>query len=277
MNFWIVILCTLIAISTHELGHAFAMRRHGIKIRSICLLGLGPKILEFRLRRWFGDVPIEIRLIPVGAYVIPEPDVEVSKRIQNIPFLHQIDIYGAGINNNIAFGIFLIAIAQIYRLYESNLDQWPLALLITLGSLALIFVLLKWQKWISLSIPIIGFAFIYLIFFLSSQERTGNTDILIGPIETVKFFDEESKKMTSLAKVFMAAASVSFSLALGNCLPFLPFDGGHVANIWIQKLIGKLRYKKMGGLIRGLMLIPGLLLLVAILGKDLFRFISSFF
>jgi membrane-associated protease RseP (regulator of RpoE activity) len=275
MNFWIVILCSLIAISLHELGHAFAMLRHGVKIKSICLLGFGPKILEFRLRRWFGDVPIEIRLLPIGASVAAESGVEEFAKLHNRPFLDRIEICGAGIINNAAFAIFLFAASV--TVHENNFGEWAFVLPRVLISAALIFILLKWQKWISLTIPLVGLAMLGFIIYLVTKNVMSISDTIAGPIETVKFVDKMSEKTNGIADALFLAGGISFALAAGNCFPFFPFDGGLASDAWIQKLMGDARYKKSENFISALLIIPGYLFMLIVLCGDIFKFISSFF
>ncbi len=73
----------LVSIALHELGHAMKMKKHGIEIKEISLLGFGPRLFSFKWRKMFGEVPLSIRLIIIGAFV--RPTEEGYDRILELP------------------------------------------------------------------------------------------------------------------------------------------------------------------------------------------------
>src|SRR5919205_1067870 len=93
------VLLFVVSIVVHELGHAFAMRRYGVELDEICLLGVaGPVLLSFYLRKVFGETPLTIRMIPLGAFV--RPTEEGAQTAGALPYLKFAHIMGAGIANN---------------------------------------------------------------------------------------------------------------------------------------------------------------------------------
>lgn len=275
MNFWIVIFCTILSISAHELGHAFAMLRHDVKIKSICLLGFGPKLFEFRLTRWFGDVPIEIRLIPIGASVKPMDGPRESNPFRNLSFMARSEIAGAGIINNTALACLFLLLGTVCNGLEHGF--LPRQIVLVLTCLVFAITCLKWQRWLSPLIPLVGIITISTILFSIFKGTSTPAETIGGPIETVHFIRKESVQFHGLFDVFGFSGILSLSIGLVNCFPFLPLDGGHIMDAWIKKMIGAKRYERSEILITTLLIAPGLLFILSVLGHDIYKFIASFF
>lgn len=275
MNFAIVLFCVILSIPIHELGHAFAMLRHGVKIERICLLGFGPKLFEFRLTRWFGDVPIELRLFPLGASVMIARKQPNNKSMRDLPFITRSEIAGAGVINDMVMACLYIFIANMC--YEYLFGIQLRQTLAALACLIIGFVCLKWQRWISPIIPFIGALMIGITLALILQGALTTTEALSGPIETVKDIRKESVTFKNIHEAFGFAGVITFSIGLLNCFPIFPLDGGQIADAWIKKLLGEKRYARFETPITIALSLPGAFLIIFVLGHDLYKFILDLF
>src|SRR5687768_12153616 len=107
-----VILLLCLSVSLHELGHAFAMRKYGLEIKEICLLGLGgSRLFSFRIKKLFGETPITVRAFIFGGFVMPTSFG--SRRVYCIDYYKAGHIYGGGIAINFLFGALLFLIHSI--------------------------------------------------------------------------------------------------------------------------------------------------------------------
>lgn len=216
------ILLFLLSISAHELGHAYAMKRNRIPLREICILGFGPKLLVFHLRRWFGETPISIRLIPLGASVRP---LEEDDPFGNLKFSQRTYIYGAGIIANFFLaGLFWIAVCVLINDFHHRF--WIAVGLMVIGVL---------PKISSYLIPCIGIFFLaFLVYFTFSrplkqfQEDNGSVVLITQEIHKAAADDHQTPLNIRLAKVVNLAAIISFSLAIFNSFPLSILDGGKI-------------------------------------------------
>ncbi len=90
-------------ISIHELGHALLMKRYNVQMKEICLFGVGPKITQFYWRTIFGNTPLTVRLIPLGAFVRTEDGA-----IENLEFYEESEhIFAGGVAFNFLYASLL--------------------------------------------------------------------------------------------------------------------------------------------------------------------------
>ncbi len=228
--FLVTLLLFLASISLHELGHALAMRRYGVPITEISLLGFGPKLFSFKMKKLFGETPLSIRLIPLGAFVAPE---EAS--VDKLTYKQKVKVYVAGIVANFLFASFLLFVVGIL---VSNLKPvyWliPSSVLLLAG----IFRLLP------ASSLLIGFALFSLMAYdvitdpKKFQENNGSIVTIVAGIakeskidgrdETV-WIPETNMRAIDYAKAITFGAVLSVAIAVMNMLPLIPFDGGRIA------------------------------------------------
>jgi len=268
MSLFLILIIFCLAMALHELGHAFAMKRNNVPIKKICLVGFGPKICEFRLTRWFGDTPIEIRAIPIGASVTMGKVGNKEIELTALPFRTAMEIFSAGIIANFASAFACLIIPTIYKWYE--IGELMRGVLWSLLLLTITFVLLKYQRWIALFIPLVGIAMFGIILYAIFFNNVPTTTVISGPIETVEVFHKMQAKKDGFIDAWKFASVLSLALGLSNSLPFLPFDGGHTLNGWIQKIIGHKRYNRFKTAITTSLLAPGLLLIVFAIGRDIY-------
>ena len=117
------------ALVLHELGHFFAARLCGVRIKQAGL-GWGPKLFGVRV----SDVDCQLRALPVGAYV--QMDMVA---LQTRPLLQQLFVLGAGVGVNLVLCVLTwgslfstlnlaLAIGNIVPFYQ--LDGWKSGMVI---------------------------------------------------------------------------------------------------------------------------------------------------
>ena len=123
------ILCFLIALLVHELGHCVAAFGCNVTVSEFGL-GWGRKLWSFRIR----EVDFVIRVLPVGAYIRLNLD-----ELQRRPVDQQIVVLLAGIITNLVAGVvtggthfslmnYLLAATNILPLYQQ--DGWKCGMII---------------------------------------------------------------------------------------------------------------------------------------------------
>lgn len=256
------ILIFLLSFSAHELGHAFAMRRNGVAIKEMSLLGFGPKILSFKWKRFFGDTPLFIKLIPLGAYVEPVD----SDQLKYLSYRTSAEIFGAGVLAQFLFcGIFLM----VGAVFKGNWSH-PAMIGITV-SLACLGI---FQKQTCLLVLPIGILFaLCLEYFIFGHSSAGTNDG--GSV--VYVVQEIHSHATSLGQVIVISSVISMSVALTNTLPLFPLDGGRIfLSLFKSKRWSERKNALVGGFIKFITAIPFMLLIFYSLKGDAVRIFSLF-
>ncbi len=220
-----------LSLSAHELGHAFAMRKYGVKIQTISLFGLGPSIATFKLRRWFGDTPVHIKLIPIGAYVAPAN----NNYLEDLTYSQKIHIFGAGIIANILFAGILLA---IWCLGIGKTDPTTLVLV---GVTILVGLFPKITSHFVLPV---GFFLLFIIVWDIAMTTTGgfmgfHNQMMKDNGSIITIGHHIIKESTTFLRTVKFAAFISFAVGVTNALPLVPLDGGHIANALISRFSGR--------------------------------------
>jgi membrane-associated protease RseP (regulator of RpoE activity) len=260
---WLVLgVCFVLTVTLHEVGHAVYMRRNGVSIKEICVLGMGPVIFEFRLP-YFGDTPVRVRAIPIGAFVLP--DKRGLETIKQASFLARGEIYGAGIVANIAVavGLFGFAVAISAGNHFGGVLICAVCLLGSWGLMAAV-------RWISISLPFIGLG---LLAWTAQGLFAGKTKVgttVAGPITIAHYFASQVHTHPSSVQAgLLLGVLLSLVLGMGNLFPFMPFDGGHLCKNLLRKLVGELYFPRMESIANYAFLIPGAILIGLALGSDI--------
>jgi membrane-associated protease RseP (regulator of RpoE activity) len=260
---WLVLgLCFVLTVTLHEIGHAVYMRRNGVSIKEICVLGMGPVLFEFRLP-FFGDTPVRVRAIPVGAFVLP--DKRGLETIKQASFLARGEIYGAGIVANVAVAVALFgfAVAVTNGNHVAGILIFAACLLGAWG-------LMEAVRWISLGLPFIG---IGLIAWTVQGLLAGKTKIaatVAGPITISHYFSNQvHSHPSSVQEGLLLGVLLSLVLGMGNLFPFMPFDGGHLCKNLVRKFVGELYFPRIEKVANYAFLIPGAVLIGIAIGSDL--------
>ena len=203
---------------------AFAMRRYGVKISHISLFGIGPVLFTFHLRRWFGETPITIRLIPIAAFVKPAD----KNYADSLSYMQQLHIFAAGIAVNMI---------EAGLMYGILMFGWGTVTLlgcaIVLGYIA---IGLFPRVAAFVSIPAGLYVIVKLAMVIIEQ---GNAAFVRQNGSVVAMSQDFVTYSVSFAEMGMLVYMLFSGLALLNSLPLLPFDGGRIVLATIQKLFPK--------------------------------------
>jgi membrane-associated protease RseP (regulator of RpoE activity) len=253
------IILFLLSISAHEVGHALAMKRHGIEIQEICLLGFGPKITSFTLPKIFGTTLVTIRLFPLGAFV--KPTNTSGFRMLRMSYSGRVDIAGSGVIANILYATILFGIAFLINGHILEL--------LFLIPLLLIGLFPRFTSHLVLPLGIFFLINIIWSLIVSPHES------IKGAGSVVMIYQIIGKHTVSMSEIFLYAGFLSLAIGGTNCLPFLPLDGGHIFSTTLEKLFPKNR-RDMITFARIASILPILFLLFISLKGDIGRLIEMF-
>lgn len=233
----------LLSITAHELGHYEAMRRSGVKVKEVGLLGFPLRYIPSF--RWKGKKTTWcIHPFLVGAYV----QANSENAIKTKSLWDQLYIYGNGPIANIVYALAFVIIALLISLIENGEDSFALSIngkSFTLEANVETFLVLggvTWLVWvgrrfIALALPVVTFPILvlvgYTIFSIDSVKAVeGGAG---GPVAVVAFLTGAK----TIAQAFLLAAFLSINFALINLAPLPPLDGGHIFGACIKKYFGE--------------------------------------
>lgn len=264
MEYLVVLAALAIAISLHELGHAFAMRQHGIPLQEITLFGIGKRLFTFRLRSFFGETPINIRLIPLGAYVAPTE--EGAKLVKLLPYSKQAHVFGAGIIINLALFTFIEALRE--ALHATPIWWFAgAALAVTIAFLVFNRILSAYM------LPVMGPLLIYLILRSLLSGTVAPEEVIGGPVAVFDIFGTHVREHSDFIGFLSLTGLLSIAIGTTNMLPFYPLDGGHLFAGAVEKIVGKSRFVTVGKYLKPAMVVCGAALILTALGSDFLRVI----
>lgn len=260
----------MLSISFHEIGHAYAMAKNGVAIGELCVFGVGPKLFTFRLRRWFGETPITIRMIPIMAFVRP---VENDPIYKGLKFRKRTHIHGAGVIANILFaGLIMVSVGILN--HSSAIIWWTAIICIIIGVFPRITS--------HLVLPIGIFIMVVLIHFIVSrplqefQKGSGSLVLVTQEMHKVSADDGKTPVNVRLARLFSFAALISLSLGAFNAMPLSVLDGGRIAQDILERAFKKHRRMAVS-LFHVLTFLPFVALVLSALFGDLMRLIGYLF
>jgi membrane-associated protease RseP (regulator of RpoE activity) len=202
------------SVAFHELGHAIAMRAHGVEFEEFAIGYPVAKIPSFRFL--FRGVKVILSPLLIGGFVKPTKRGMI-RWIEELSYSEQALINGAGIMANLFFGG-----AIFVALYLTSGHSWPFIL----GRIAGIFSFLAaiWfgrRIFCGYLIPLLGFA--QAVYVVASLFGHHHGSALSGPIGIGTTIVKYSG---SIYQAMILGALLSVSIGLTNMLPFLPLDGG---------------------------------------------------
>lgn len=231
--FWIAltVLLSLLTVSIHELGHAWAMRRHGVPVEEISLLGMQLSrvpYLSFNYTFAGAQNPTKISLHPflIGAYVKPD-----STAVDRLAVKDQAFICGAGPFVNFLYS--LLAYGLLAVTHASGEQVTIGVICFVLASLLVIFRV-AFCRYGVLAIGILLAVLILHSLVISADD----TAVVGGPVTIVSDMSSIYQTNAAATNHFRGAIliSVIVSLALGttNALPLPPLDGGQTARLYLS-------------------------------------------
>jgi len=209
----------IFSVFLHELGHALYMKKYGVPIE-IFSIGLPfPIKIKFSSKKILGGATLQFTPLLLGAFV--QPTEKGEKKMSQLPYGQQADIYGAGPLANILFGGILLLIIYIILAIDRSGLLWNYKLLVTMGgAVAMLFL---GRKLFSrfLLLPIGWFLFAITAWLMYQEPMKA----MQGPVSTIKFVGEYS---TGVYEAVLVAAVISIAIGVTNALPLYPFDGGRI-------------------------------------------------
>lgn len=249
------IILLFLSISIHEFGHAFAMRKYKIQMEEICLLGFGPKLLSFKWRRFFGETPLCVRLIPLGAFV--KPTDYSAKRMERFSYMKFGHIVGAGIAANFLFSGLLACIHLLIRSEEVTIVQIvPVIIVLLIGLFP------KYS--FSLMLPM-G---LFVGYIIISQIVTEPVKFVQESGTVVSIGKQVVEQSIDWSQTFRTAAFLSLSVGLFNCIPLVPLDGGRMGMYLSERIVWSHR-RRVRTLYSAITAIPLLILILIAIKNDL--------
>lgn len=266
----IAILLVVLSLSAHELGHALAMRKYGIKIKSISLFGFGKKIFTFRWRKLFGETPIHICIIPLGAYVETEGELrdnELLKGLKNYPaYAH---ICTAGIQAQLIFASIIASVLVMFY----DLSSAPTYFCLTL--ICVSFLIAFFRKIARILLPCLGFFLIFsLIYTIYNPITTTNqpSEIIEMNGSIVLVYEIVSKFSVDLFSALKISMLMIVGLALSQTVPLYPFDGGLMFTRYLEVRMPS--FPKITIFAKNIGLVCTIILTIWAISADIFRLIK---
>lgn len=276
----LAVLLALLSISIHELGHALRMKKWGISMAEISLLGFGPVVWQTTWPQIFGTTPIRLRLVPLGAFV--EPDAKGQEVFESLSYSKRTDINGGGIIANLVYALVLFVpfvwLADVSTIAKSAVEQESLyqnLLILSATALGVASFLIVGSRVVSAYLfPVLGIlilaALVYGVLSVTSYRELQQG--IGGPGALAEYGAGTYTYYGGLRGALATGALISIALALTNLLPFFPLDGGQILSDVI-KLWTPNRFKHLHRYVQGVMLVPFLLLIITALSNDIVRFL----
>ena len=271
----IIIMLILASLTFHELNHAIVMRKCGVPVEKIGVLGW-PFL-------WAVKLPIRHSLFPetewlihpftfmLGAYVkVSRIDIEaLSSR-------ERLQIWGAGPLSNISFAILLYGILLFAT--EMNTFGGSIAGFQLILSIFIAWSLLKYQRFICnkyVLLPLVVGSVCVTAYSLTLHTPNANIDSglsdFVAQMYNYGIRIEHYPVYLQIASVMKISALLSLMIGVVNFLPLMPLDGGRIVNEFVP-----ISWRKLYSQISMPFII---IMLLFMIGKDIWNlteFVRSF-
>jgi membrane-associated protease RseP (regulator of RpoE activity) len=239
---FVTLFLLVLAIGLHEFAHAISMKKYGVPIDDMSLLGIGKTLYTFTWKKMFGNTPIYIKMFPVGAYV--NPGKKGDAYMQTLSVHARCDIFSAGVFMNVLFAALLLAwvvISQNIFLGIQYHINWMVLLIVPVSYALFHFRKYTYPIQIILGLLLLGW-FLYFMGTHFTETVTKNGSIVSIGAEVVK--NSKTIAVSSYSVPFLAifnkavleGAGLSLALGVLNILPISMLDGGRILGEWLNIL-----------------------------------------
>lgn len=213
------VLAFLASLALHEAAHARALRSIGGDIRTA---GLGLPVFPCLRLRPTARRSWTLTLSPwlLGAYV--EPDEGSAEVLEKASYRDNAWFAAAGVIANGVVGLGLLAV------YGAIQGRWTFVLITAAITAALWFGRRLVAAYL---VPFIGVAAVAVV--ISAILSTPATEAQ-GVLGTAQLL-----VVSTPLDMLLTAGLISISLAVLNCLPLAPFDGGRVVSTALTRTVGR--------------------------------------
>ena len=211
----VVLLSLGLIVGIHEACHMIVSKLFGVKVLKFSF-GFGPLLFSKQI----GDTSYELRLLPLGGFILPEgdnPEDNTPRGFFSLPWYKRALIALAGPTANLILSLLILyGILVFYK-------GWPLVLgFIQAVKLMGLFIstTLKWMFGIK-----------------SALAPDPHMSDVAGPIMVTKILASSVKEGVSSFGLVLSV--ISLSLGLFNLFPVPGLDGGHIFLYLLEGLRGK--------------------------------------
>lgn len=266
--FWVVftVFLSLLTLSIHELGHVWALRRYGVPIEEISLMGMRLSRvphLSFTYTFRGAENPTRIAVHPflVGAYV--KSDTGAMERLH---VKDQAVIFGAGPFVNFLYS--LIAFGLLAVTHPSG-DQMTVGVVcFVLAALLLVFRTAFCRYGVLVVGVLLAGLILHALFIVRGGEVVGGPVTIVSDMSGI--YQANAAAMNHFRGAVLISVIVSLALGTTNALPLPPFDGGQAARLYLSAW-----NKKVGSYFTGVGFILFLVLIMAALSTDIGKLVGS--
>lgn len=246
---WIAL---LVAIITHELAHAYEMRKKKIRYAEISLGIPLPRVPGIQIV--YQGVRYSLHPFLIAAFVRVEE--EERQKMESLPYQSKAMINGAGIWINVLSFFLILMALEIWQsegLTRASVIWALLSFLVFMGK----------KIFCCYIIPALGpLVLVLMVITIVKSPQDHGSLVSMG-----SFIAENS---TSMYKSLAVSAVMFMALAAFNLIPLTPLDGGRTAEMLIQNPRFKNLFKTAG-------LFMVLVLVATAIGSDIIKLLMMIF
>ncbi|NCS99392.1 hypothetical protein GW765_00205 [Candidatus Parcubacteria bacterium] len=227
--FLTLLVTILFSVPLHELGHAIALKKSGVDIKEITLLGIGKIIFSFKLTKVFGDTPLNIRLLPLAAFVRPSNISYLRLTSKNPSACEYVSANGIAMNLLLGSLLLFLGILTGY-ISHGNIDVLTVSAMLTSFFLGIF----SKKPLMSSVYVLIGTTILFsglMIFIFDPFEGSNICKLML---------DKMTNAPLTWESFFTFSAYSSIVLGFFNAMPIKQLDGGQlVCGKILKKIKGK--------------------------------------
>jgi membrane-associated protease RseP (regulator of RpoE activity) len=255
------ILCMLLAVAIHELGHYGAMREVGIRVRDVSLIGFPiPRLPNLRLSWTRGETAWHIHPIPIGGFVRAHDFDPGRMRARDTIY-----VIAAGPIANLAAAAIAWFLRSAYLATVDGLfERSVITMVITGGIVAALWVL---RKRVGFVLPLLGL--VALVMIMQALFGTPTPENVNSP-RSVVYMPDGVYEVMQVFKLFLIW---NIAVGLFNLMPLGILDGGKI----IQYSLIYGGWQKSAAWFEWATVPLVVLLILILMGNDIYKAFISFF